>query len=42
LYPWLRVGKESRKKGAKKKAEELPSGKVEYSKDLPHKESTAS
>jgi hypothetical protein len=40
LYPSLRVG-ENRKKG-KKKAEEASSGKVEYSQNLPHKESTAS
>jgi hypothetical protein len=40
LYPSLRVGEIGRK--GKKKAEEASSGKVEYSQNLPHKESTAS
>jgi hypothetical protein len=40
LYPSLRVGRIGRK--GKKKAEEASSGKVEYSQNLPHKESTAS
>jgi hypothetical protein len=40
LYPSLREGGIGRK--GKRKAEKPPSGKVEYSQNLPHKEPTAS